>query len=119
MWVALGWFGLGVLTMIGSYPGKFFTVVFNNLWATVYVTALNFILFEYSVPFVLKKRKIFIYNILAGLLLLWVYMMLFSFGSYAWRFMGIQLHVFTELKIFPSIDNALANQMGEDRKSVV
>ncbi|MBK5270796.1 MAG: histidine kinase, partial [Bacteroidia bacterium] len=74
-------------------------------------TILNLILFEYSIPFVLKKRKAILNNILLGILLLWVYGMLYSFGSYTWRLLGIQLHVYTELKIFSSLNLAVANLM--------
>ena len=51
LWVALGYFLLGIHS-VGKYPGKFFSVVFNNVWAVVYVTIVNFILFEYTIPFV-------------------------------------------------------------------
>ena len=111
LWVALGYFFLGLFSIVGNYPGKFFSVVFNNVWAVVYVTALNFILFEYTIPFVLKKRKAVIYNILLGILLLWVHLMLYSPGSYAWRLLGIRLHVYTALKIYPTLAKALENQM--------
>jgi LytS/YehU family sensor histidine kinase len=38
--------------------------------------------------------------------------MLYSYGSYAWRLLGILLRVYTTLRIFPTVDDALANQMG-------
>jgi LytS/YehU family sensor histidine kinase len=37
--------------------------------------------------------------------------MLYSYGSYAWRSLGIELHIYTALKIYPSLDLALQNQM--------
>jgi sensor histidine kinase YesM len=111
LWLGLGYFFLGLFTSLASYPDKFFAVVFNNLWGGVYVTVINFILFEFTVPFVLKKRKAIISNILYGILLLWVYMMLYSYGSYVWRLLGIQLHIYTALKVFPSLGHLLENQM--------
>ena len=118
LWVGLGYFFMGVLTTLSSYPGKFFGVVFNNLWGVVYVTVINFILFEYTVPFVLKKRKAIISNILYGILLLWIYMMLYSYGSYVWRLLGIQLNIYTALKVFPSLGHLLENQMAYSMGSV-
>jgi LytS/YehU family sensor histidine kinase len=118
LWVGVGYFFLGLFSTLGTYPGKFFPLVFNNLWGVVYVIALNFILFEYSVPFVLRKRKTIIYNILLAVLLLWVYLMLYSFGSYTWRLLGIQVHVYTPLRIFSSIDATLKNQMAYSTGSV-
>jgi LytS/YehU family sensor histidine kinase len=104
--------------MLADYPGRFFPVLFNNLWGVVYVIVFNFILFEYTVPFVLRKRKAIIYNILAGILLLFIHMMLYSYGSYAWKLLGIQLHIYTPLKIFASLGKAVANQMGYSAGSV-
>lgn len=118
LWVALGYFILGVLGIMGDYPSQFIYVVINNFWAVTYVTVLNFIFFEYTIPFVIKKRKVIIYNILLGILLLWIHLMLYSFGSYAWRFIGIQLHIFTALKTYPTINTALENQMTYSMGSV-
>ncbi len=111
LWVALGYFFLGTLGITHEYPGHFISAVFNNLWAVVYITSLNFILFEYSIPFVLKKREVIVYNILLGILLLFVHVMLYSSGLYAWRSLGIQLHVYTVLKIYPTVAKALEMQM--------
>ena len=114
LWVALGYFFLGFFSTVGIYPGKFFSVVFNNLWGVIYVTVLNFILFEYIVPFALKKRKSIIthiFIILLALLLFCVLLLLYSFGSYGWRLLGIQLHIYTALKVFATLDEAYQNQM--------
>jgi len=118
LWLGVAYFFLGLFSSLGSYPGRFFPVVFNNIWAVVYVTVLNYILFEYTVPFVLKKRKFIIYNILLGILLSWIHMILYSFGSYVWRLLGIQLHVYTELKEFSSLSELLENQMAYSMGSV-
>jgi two-component system, LytTR family, sensor kinase len=106
------------LSNVGRYPDKFFSVVFNNLWGVTYLIVVNFILFEYTIPYVFKKRKFIIYNVLVGLLLFWIHLMLYSFGGYAWRLIGMGLHVYTELKKFASVDSALENQMGYSVGSV-
>src|SRR5215210_7839587 len=118
LWVGVGYFFLGVFSTIGSYPGKFFPVVFNNAWAVVYVIALNFILFEYTIPFILRRKKTIIYNVLTAILLLFIHLMLYSYGSYTWRLLGIQLHVYTALKSFSSTDQAVENQMAYSVGSV-
>lgn len=118
LWAGLGYFFLGLLTTIANYPGLFLSVVLNNLWAVSYLIVINFILFEHSIPFVRKKRKYIIYNVLLGLFLLWVHVMLYSYGSLAWRFLGIQLYVYTPLKLFTSLDATLENQMGYSMGSV-
>ncbi len=119
LWVGLGYFLLGLLNNSANYPGRFFAFVVNNVWAVVYVIALNFILFEYTIPFVLKKRKTIFYNIFFGILLSFLYMILYSYGSYLWKSFGIQLHVYSALKIYSSLDAALENQMAYSVGSVV
>jgi len=111
LWIAVCYFFLGFFSTVGSYPDRILADIFNNFWGVIYVTVINFILFEYSVPFALKKRKNIIYNILPGVLLAFVYMIIYSYGSYVWRLLGIQLHIYTPLKVYVSLDAALQNQM--------
>lgn len=118
LWLALGYFFLGLFSTISSYPDKFFADVVNNIWGVIYVTVLNYILFEYSVPFVLRKRKFIVYNILTGVLLAFVYMLGYSYGSYGWRLLGIQLHIYTALKVYTSLDQAYQNQMAYSAGSI-
>src|SRR6476661_3559030 len=106
LWVGLGYFLLGFLHTLGNHPDRFFSVLFNNVWGVVYVIVLNFVLFEYTIPFILRKRKTIIYNVLLGILLLWVQLMFYSYGSYLWRLLGIQLHVYTALTEFSSLGKA-------------
>ncbi len=118
LWLGVGYFFLGLLNTVGSYPGQFFSVVLNNLWGVIYVIALNFLLFEYTVPFVLKKRRNIIYNIVTVIPLLFVYLMLYSYGSYGWRQLGIRVHTYTALRTFASLDDVLENQMAYSTGSV-
>ncbi len=111
-WLGLGYFLLGLVTTVGKYPDRFLAAVFNNAWSVLYLIVVNFVLFEYSVAFVLKKRDSIIYNILLGILLVWVHTMLYSYGAYGWRQLGIQLHIYTALREFPSLSHLLENQMG-------
>ena len=112
MWAVPVFFLLSFGHNMLSFPGNFFAVLLNVLWRIAYVIVLNFILFEYSIPFVLRKRKIIIYNILISIPLLFLYMMLYSYGAYAWRSLGIQLHIYTPLGTFKSLEALLENQMG-------
>lgn len=118
LWVGLGYYLMGVIHSLGTYPDSPLPVLVNNLWNVVYVLILNFVLFEYTIPYVIRERKTIIYNILLGLLLVWVHMMLYSFGSYGWRQLGIQLGVYTPLRVFPSINLLLQNRMGYSMGSV-
>src|SRR5206468_6430679 len=118
LWVGLGYFFLGLFSTLEDYPDKFFPLVFNHVWGVVYLIPLNFIFFEYTIPFVLRKRKVIIYNILLGIFFFWVHMMFWSYGSYAWRLLGIQVRVYTALIDFSSVDDVVENQMGYSAGSV-
>src|SRR5688500_14961247 len=85
LWVGLGYLLLGVTSSLGSYPGRLAALVINNFWAILFLIPVNYILFEYSLPFILKKRNSLFYNILSGIFILWIHLMIYSFGSYAWR----------------------------------
>jgi two-component system, LytTR family, sensor kinase len=118
LWMGAGYFFLGVLHTLGKYPDKFFSVVFNNLWGCAYLIVLNFILFEYTIPFVLRKRRVILYNVLLAILLLWVHLMFYSYGAYVWRLLGLQLHIYTALIQYSSLGRALENNMGYSMGSV-
>jgi two-component system LytT family sensor kinase len=112
LWLGLAYSFIGMMVTAGRYPGNFFAAVFNNCWSVIYLIVVNYVLFEYSVPFVLKKRHSIIINILMAVLIGFMHMMLYSYGSYLWRSIGMQLHIYTELRVFPSLDQLLENQMG-------
>src|SRR5215213_10900045 len=118
LWLGLGFYFFGLFNTLSTYPDRFVASAFNNLWGALYLIPVNFILFEYTVPFVLKKRRLILYNILLGILFLFVHMMLYSYGSYAWRLLGIQLHIYTAMRSFPDLDHALENQMAYSTGSV-
>jgi two-component system, LytTR family, sensor kinase len=119
LWTSLIFLVIGILSMTGQHPGELIKIILNNLWAIFYLAILNFILFEYSVPFVMVKRRFILFNILTGILLLFVHVMLYSFGAYAWRNLGIQIDLYTPMRTFVSVDQALEFQMAFSMESVL
>lgn len=117
-WMGLGYFLLGILTTWANYPNNSVAVIANNFWGVLYLIILNFILFEYTLPYILKKRKTVLYNIFSAILLLFVHMILYSYGSYLWRSIGIRLGIYTALATYPSLDKALQNQMAYSAGSI-
>jgi len=112
IWVALAYASLWVLGDRHSLSITFWQAVGNNLWRVIYLAVINFIFLEYAGPFILRKRRFLIYNILLGVIILWIFCIIWSFGLYEWRLLGINLHVFTAIGTFKSKDAALASQMG-------
>lgn len=119
LWTALFFLLVGILSMTGDHPGELVHIILNNTWAIFYLAILNFILFEYSIPFVVARRRYVIFNVLTGLLILFVHMMLYSYGAYAWRSLGIVLNVYTPMRTFASMDEALEFQMAFSMESVL
>lgn len=117
-WLGAGYFVFALGSTLGKYPAQPLAALFNNLWGILYVTCINFVLFEYTIPVVLRKRKTVWYNIVLGILLLWLHLLLYSYGSYIWRLLGIQLHVYTPLREFATLGKALENQMAYSTGSV-
>lgn len=111
LWVGLAYFFLGILSALHDRLGAFLPIVFDNFWGVIYAIVLNFILYEYTIPYIGKKRKTVLYNILTGIVLIFIILMLCSFGAYGWRLLGMQLHIYTPLKVFKTTDDAVENQM--------
>jgi len=110
VWVGFAYLLLWLFIDLVNYTGPFLSEVFNNIWRFVYVVVVNFIFFEFTLPFIKRKRKYFLYNILLFLFALWLQLMLCSFGLYAWRYIGIQLHIYTALLAFSSPSHAISSQ---------
>jgi two-component system, LytTR family, sensor kinase len=117
VWVGLVFLLLWLLHDFSKYPNTFPPRIPNNIWRTVYVTVINFILFEYSIPYIRQRKGSIIATIIIALFLLWVHMMLYSYGLYVWRAFGIILHVWTPLIEFKSLSHGLSNQMAYSMSS--
>jgi two-component system LytT family sensor kinase len=101
-----------------KYPGQFGAILLNSIWRVTYATVINFIFLEFTIPFVLRKRNYLIHNILLAVLLLFVHVMFWSYGMYAWRSFGIALNLYTPLGETSSLDTVLAAQMAFSMGSV-
>jgi two-component system LytT family sensor kinase len=117
--LGLAWLCLQLFIGLIRHPGEFLPWSINEIWWTAYIVFLNFILFEHTLPFIIRKRKSIFYNIFLGLVTLWAHLMLYSFGLYAWRSFGIQLHIYTALGTFSSRDEGLSYSMGYSVGSIL
>ena len=118
LWVALSFLIVQIFISTHLHSVDLSYIIGNNVWALVFITPINFILFEVSIPFVLKRRRVVFYNVLLALFLLFIHLFLYSYGSYVWRSLGIQLGVYLPLKVFPTLDKLLENQSAYSLSSV-
>lgn len=110
LWAGLGWTMLWLFSYFVSYRETFFIRIPNEIWRNVYLVVVNYIFFEYTLPFIMQKRRNILINIFTGLFLLWIQLMLVSFGLYAWRSLGIGLHIYTALREDASVLEGVAFQ---------
>jgi two-component system, LytTR family, sensor kinase len=97
-----------------NHPGLFLKYAVNELWLFIYVIVLNYILFEYTIPFIKLTWK----RVLIGLLLIWVHIMLYSFGLSAWRHFGIWSGIYTDLLTSTSSEDRVSNVFGYSVASI-
>lgn len=95
LWMALSYVIIWILHDLSAFPLTLLEAVANNLWRIVYVIAVNYVFFEYAIPFVLRKRSFIILNILLALLFLFLFCMVWSFGLTGWRGLGISIGIYT------------------------
>jgi two-component system, LytTR family, sensor kinase len=93
MWIGAVYWGLQVFGDLVQHFDTFPQRVWNNTWLVAYLVALNFVFYEHGLPFIKLSWK----RILAAPVILWGFLMLFSFGFYAWRQFGIALHLYFSL----------------------
>jgi two-component system, LytTR family, sensor kinase len=118
LWLGLAFLLLWLLHDLIKYHETFLPRIPNNIWRTIYVSVLNFILFEYTIPYISKRKGWLLVTILIALFLLWVHMMLYSYGLYGWRALGIAIGVWNPMIEFKSLDEALETQMSFSMSSV-
>src|SRR5690242_11341585 len=103
LWMGAAYLLFWMFIDLVSTPETFFKRVINNIWLVSYLTVLNFILFEFTFPFIRPTWK----RVVLTPFLLWAHVMSYSFGLYAWRYIGIQLHIYTALRIHPSVEKGV------------
>ena len=118
LWLGLAYLLLWYFSNLSKYPDHPVALLANNVWRAAYIVVVNFIFFEYTVPFVIRKKRFLLFNILLGFVLLWLHLILWAFGLYAWRFLGTQFHIYTEFVTYASLDDAVTAQMAFSAGSI-
>jgi two-component system LytT family sensor kinase len=98
VWAGALWLLLWVFAAFLNSDETFVQQSLNEIWRVIYLVVVNYLFYQHSLPYIRKKRSSIIYNVLIGILLIAIYVLLLSFGLYAWRFLGIQLNIYTVLR---------------------
>ena len=100
------WLLLWLFNSLINHTGTFLLQSLNEIWRAVYIVVVIYFFFEHTLPRLSRKR------ILKSVLLLALQIFLFSFGMYAWRYLGIQIHIHTPFKSYSSFSLGVAEQFG-------
>jgi two-component system LytT family sensor kinase len=110
-WLGLASTLLWIWHDISTFNATLFQAVSNNIWRIAYIVVVNLIFFEYALPFIFKKGRFIIYSILLGIVLLFIFMIIWSYGLYCWRSVGVVLNIYTPLGESAKPKTLLASQM--------
>lgn len=88
---------LWLLYDINNFNVTFVQAALNNAWRLIFVVLVNYLFFEYAVSSIFTKRRYLIYNILLSIVLFFIFSVLWSFGLYAWRGIGVALQIYEGL----------------------
>ncbi len=87
----------------------------NHLWLLCYLVPLHVILFEYTLPFIRLTWK----RLLAAPFLLFAHLIFYAFGLYIWRYLGIQLGIYFELKTYAEVTDGITALLGYTVSSLI
>src|SRR5687768_15753219 len=118
LWIGFAWFLLWEFNNLANYPTQFLPRTINELWRIGYIIAINFIFFEYTIPFITQKRGNIFIHILLALFVIWVQLMFYSFGLYAWRALGIGLGIYTPFRSDSTINHGVTYQFQSSVASI-
>ena len=111
--VGAAYLALWLFVDLASHPGSFGAWALNEVWRALYIVAVNYFFFEHIVPR-LSRKKIF-----KSLLLLAGSIFLYSVGLYAWRSLGVLLHIHTAFKTYASIPDGAKDQFSAGLFSIL
>jgi sensor histidine kinase YesM len=116
--MGLSYLFLWVIHDSSTFKVSIVQAILNNAWRALYIIFINYIFFEYALGFVAKKRQWLLTNLLWGVILLFVFMILWSYGLYSWRGLGVQLHIYEPLGEQQKTKTLIASQMSFSAGSV-
>ena len=85
--------GMWVLRDLFTNTETFFQRLWNNVWLTSYLVMLNYIAYESIFPYINFTLR----RLLIAPFLLFGLLMLYSFGFYAWRSIGVGINLYFPL----------------------
>jgi sensor histidine kinase YesM len=107
IWVGVAYFLLWLIIDTANSSASFLPIFINSVWLAIYLTLLNFTFFEYVLPWLRKKRRYLLVTIILSIVTVWMLLMFCTVGLFAWRGIGLLLHLYTPLQTFSSIEKGM------------
>lgn len=106
LWIGAAYLLLWFFVDLVSHTKDFPLWAVNEIWRAVYIFTVTYLFFEFTLPELNRNR------ILRSILLSVFQFILFSFGAYAWRSLGIALHIHTPFITYTSCSHGIGEQLG-------
>ena len=106
LWAGAGYFTLALIINLTSHPGPFFLWFVNEIWKTAYILVVIYLLFEFTIPHLSRKKFFRSIALIAG------QFALLSFLLYFWLLLGEQLHIYTDFIHYPTCSKGVEDQLG-------
>ncbi len=111
LWVGAAWLFVWIFINFVKHPELFVPHALNEIWLAVFITAVNFLFFEYSLPLIRKRRTNTLLHILLSIFLVTIHLLIVSFGLYGWTYFGTQLHIYTSFRFTTLVGGFYAELM--------
>src|SRR5688572_6535843 len=102
-------------SFVEGLPDAFLRRCVNIIWLNIYLVVINYILFEYTLPFIKFTWK----RLLIAPVLLFLHFLAYPVGFYLWRRIGIELHLYAELKKHASVEEGITYHLPTAISSVL
>lgn len=112
LWIGAGFLLVKLLGDLAEPMATYLRRALGDIWYTCYITVVNYLLFEFTLPKLSRKRIFWSFFRLAGHC--FIYMM----GLGIWRYLGIALQIYVVLDPAPSREHAAADMVGHAIGSV-
>jgi two-component system, LytTR family, sensor kinase len=90
------------------HPDEFVVSLLNNTWQVICVVGLNFLYFEYALPFATSGK---INRAVAIPTSIVIHLIVLATGLYAWRVFGIVINIYHPFRIYPGVGEALSGSL--------
>jgi two-component system, LytTR family, sensor kinase len=106
LWAGIGYYILALIINMTGHPGPFLLWIINGIWKSVYMLVVIYLLFEFTIPRLSRKKIFRSIALIAG------QFSLFSFLLYFWLLIGAQLHIYSDFMHYPTSSKGVADQFG-------